>query len=58
MIKIILGFIIIFMLIYLGYKVIFSLDDDELERFATKAPIIAACVIATISLVSFIVVSF
>jgi hypothetical protein len=58
MIKIILGFIAFFVLIYFGYKAITSLDDEELEWFVTKAPIIAACFIATVAVVSFIVVSF
>jgi uncharacterized membrane protein YdjX (TVP38/TMEM64 family) len=58
MIKIFLGFAIIFTFIFLMYKCVVEMDDAELEKFVTKAPVIAACVIAAISAVAFIVVSF
>ena len=58
MIKIILGFIAFFMLIYFAYKAITSLDDSELEGFASNAAIIAACSAITVALVTFVILSF
>ncbi len=58
MIKIFLGFAIIFMLIYFAYKYIVNMDDEELERFVKKAPTIAICVLAAMLAATFIVVSF
>ena len=40
------------------YKCVVEMDDAELEKFVTKAPIVAACMIAAMSAVAFIVVSF
>lgn len=58
MIKIILGFAVIFMLIYFAYKYMVSLDDAELESFVKKAPTISLCALAAMFIATFIVVSF
>lgn len=58
MIKIILGFIAFFVLIYFAYRAITSLDDNDLEGFTSNAAIIAACAAITTALVSFVILSF
>lgn len=58
MIKIILGFAVIFTLIYFAYKYIVGLDDVELESLMKKAPTIALCALAAMFIATFIVVSF
>ncbi len=58
MIKIFLGFAVIYLLIYAAYKAIVSLDIEELEKLLKSAPTIALCVLAAVFVVSFIVISF
>lgn len=58
MLKIYIGFAVIFMLIYLAYKAITRLDDKDLEFLITKIPIVAACALITALVVGFIVVNF
>lgn len=58
MIRIILGFVFIFSLIYMGYKYITNLGVDELESLMEKIPIIVSMITVTIIIVTFIVVNF
>jgi len=58
MIKIILGFVLLFALIFGGYKYFTGMDDVELERFVNRAPTVLLCILATIAAATFIIVSF
>ena len=58
MFKIILGFAVIFMLIYIAYKTIVNMDDEALELLMKRVPIFAVCTMTAIFAVTFIVVTF
>lgn len=56
--RIILGFIFIFMLIFGGYQIIKNLDDEQLEKITNLIPTIVGCLAVTGIVIGFIVVNF